>query len=105
LFIIRDGDANIITSDNLFLLQHHSLRYFGLNTPGVQVCVPITKNAFIVARNEKVKEGVFAADDQMVGLTNRELILSADRYFYSNVENILLVNECLSVYSYNINSY
>jgi hypothetical protein len=104
LFIVKDGDANIITSDNPFLLRHPSLRYFGLNTPGVQICVPITKDAFLVAINEKVEEGVFWADDQMIGLTNRELIRSADRYFYSCIEDVLLVDENLSIYSYNINS-
>lgn len=107
LHIVDDAKSNVITSDRPFILSHPNGGngfYFGLNTPKAEVCVPITKNAIVIARNERVAEGVFTASDQLIGLTNTKLILSADRFFYSSNNEILLVDDDISVYKHKIST-
>ena len=78
--------------------------YFGLNTSNIEICVPITSKAILIARNEQMKEGTFAATKELIGLTNTKLVLSANRFFYSKTEEILLVNDDISVYKHNIST-
>lgn len=97
-----------ITSDNPFLLSHPSGGkkgfYYGLNTPNIEICIPITKNSILIARNEKMREGTYLTTPKIVGLTNLKLILSARRYFFSSNVDILLVDDDLSIYKHNIRS-
>tara|TARA_Y100000588_G_C14001898_1_gene816085 strand:- start:21 stop:518 length:498 start_codon:yes stop_codon:yes gene_type:complete len=107
LHIIEDDDLNVITSDNPFILSHPEGGkgfYFGLNTSNIEVCVPITSKAILLARNEEMVEGVFAATKDLVGLTNTKLVLSSDQRFYSKTEEILLVDDEICAYTYNINT-
>jgi len=101
LHIVDDSNASVITSDRPFILSHSNGQkgfYFGLNTPNVELCVPITKNAIIIARNERMPEGVFSATEELIGLTNTKLIISADRFIYSSNTDILLLDGAKSVY-------
>ncbi|MBL8499322.1 MAG: DUF4238 domain-containing protein [Nitrosomonas sp.] len=105
LHLVDDAKARVITSDRPFLLSHPNGGrgfYFGLNTPNIEICVPITKSAIIIARNENITEGAFIATDELVGLTNTKLILSANRFFYSSNTDILLVDDNISVYKHKI---
>jgi hypothetical protein len=107
LYIIEDSDINTITSDNPFILSHPKGGngfYFGLNTPNVEICVPITKNAILIGRNEKINEGTYIARKEFVGLMNTKVILSANRFFYSKDTEILLIDDDLSVYKHNIST-
>ena len=78
--------------------------YFGLNTSNIEICVPITSNAILIARNEQMKEGTFSATKEIIGLTNTKLVLSANWFFYSKTEEILLVNDDISVFKHNIST-
>lgn len=105
LHIIEEPDENVVTSDRPFLLSHPRGGkgvYFGLNTPQIEICVPITRSAIIVARNEPFDEGVYVADRKLVGLTNTKLILSASRFFYSSGVDISLVDNDINVFKKNI---
>ncbi|MGI2887498.1 DUF4238 domain-containing protein [Vibrio fluvialis] len=107
LHIIEDDDLNVITSDNPFILSHPKGGkgfYFGLNTSNIEVCVPITSKAILLARNEEMVEGVFAATKDLVGLTNTKLVLSSDQRFYSKTKEILLVDDEICAYTYNIST-
>ncbi|MBU0541037.1 MAG: DUF4238 domain-containing protein [Gammaproteobacteria bacterium] len=107
LHIVEDESLNVITSDKPFIMSHPKGRkgfYFGLNTSNIEICVPITSKAILIARNEQMKEGTFAATKELIGLTNTKLVLSANRFFYSKTEEILLVNDDISVYKHNIST-
>lgn len=107
LHIVENLDSNVITSDRPFLLSHPQGGknfYFGLNTPNIEICVPITRKAILIARNEKISEGVFKASNHLVGLTNTKLILSANRFFYSSNEDILLVDDDIVVHKHKIST-
>lgn len=105
LHVVEDVKSKVITSDRPFILSHPNGGkgfYFGLNTPKVQICVPISKNAIVIARNEEIAEGVFTASEQLIGLANTQLIISGDRFFYSCDDELLLVDDDLSVYKHKI---
>lgn len=107
LHIIEDDNLNVVTSDNPFILSHPKGRkgfYFGLNTSNVEICVPINSKAILTARNEKIKEGTFIASNKLIGLTNAKLILSTSRFFYSKTEEILLVDDDITVYKHNVST-
>jgi hypothetical protein len=107
LYIVEDESLNIITSDNPFIMSHPKGGkgfYFGLNTSNIEICVPITSKAILIARNEKMKQGAFTATKELIGLTNTKLVLSASRFFYSKTEEILLVDEDISVHKHNIST-
>ena len=107
LFIVEDESLNVITSDNPFIISHPKDGkgfYFGLNTSNIEICVPITSKAILIARNEKMKEGAFTATKELIGLTNTKLVLSASRFFYSNTEEILLGDDNISVHKHNIST-
>lgn len=107
LHIIEEDNYNVITSDNPFILSHPKARKgfnFGLNTSNVEICVPITSKAILIARNEKLKEGSFIASKELIGLTNTKLILSTNKFFYSKTEEILLVDDEISAYKHNIST-
>lgn len=105
LHVIEDDSLDVITSDKPFILSHPKGGkgfYFGLNTSNIEICVPITNKAILIARNEKMEEGTFTATQELVGLTNTKLALSARRFFYSKTEEIVLVDDEISVYKHNI---
>lgn len=107
LHIIEDSDDSCITSDRPFILSHPNGGkgfYFGLNTPNVEICVPITKNSILIAKNEEFDEGAFVASKQLIGLTNTKLILSASRFFYSSNSCILLVDDEIKVRKHDIDT-
>jgi len=107
LHIVKDESLNVITSDKPFIMSHPKGGkgfYFGLNTSNVEICVPITSKAILIARNEKMKEGAFTATKELIGLTNTKLVLSAGRFFYSKTEEVLLVDDDISVYKHNIST-
>jgi hypothetical protein len=107
LHIIEDANVNLVTSDNPFILSHPKGGngfYFGLNTSNIEICVPITNKVILIARNEEMNEGAFVASKELIGLTNTKLILSANRFFYSKTEEILLVDDDFSVYKHNIST-
>jgi hypothetical protein len=105
LYFIKESEFDVITSDDPFILSHPNAKegfYFGLNTPNIEICVPITRRAILIARNEPFEEGVFLADDRFVGLTNTKLILSASKFFYSSKPEIALVDDNISVCRHDI---
>lgn len=107
LHIIKDDDINVVTSDNPFILSHPKGGngfHFGLNTSNIEICVPITSKAILIASNEEMKEGSFVASKELIGLTNIKLILSTSRFFYTKTEDILLVDDDISTYIYNIST-
>ncbi len=107
LYVTDSLDCEVITSDNPFILYHPNRRkdfYCGLNTSNIEIWVPITRKAILVAKNEKIKEGVFLADERLIGLTNTRLIKSASRFFFSPTPEITLVDDDLNVYKYKISS-
>lgn len=107
LHIVEDESLDVITSDNPFVLSHPNGRkgfYFGLNTSNIEICVPITSKAILIAKNEQMKEGTFPATKEMIGLMNTKLALSAHRFFYSKTEEILLIRDDISVYKHSIST-
>jgi hypothetical protein len=107
LHIVKSDDFDVITCDDPFMLSHPRGRkgfYFGLNTPEVEICVPISRKAILLARNEPFEEGTFLANEKMVGLTNTKLILSTQRFFFTSTEEISLVNGDFNVYRHQITS-
>jgi hypothetical protein len=107
LYIVEDQSLNVITSDNPFVMSHPRGSEgfcFGLNTSNIEICVPITSKAVLIVGNEKMKEGTFKATKELIGLTNAKLILSANRFFYSKEEEILLVDGDITVYKHRINT-
>ena len=107
LHIIEDDNINVVTSDNPFILSHPKSGngfYFGLNTSNIEICVPITSKAILIARNEEMKEGSFVASKELIGLTNTKLILSTSKFFYTKTEDILLVDDDISTYIHNIST-
>ncbi len=105
LYLIRESEFDVITSDNPFILSHPDAKkgfYFGLNTPNIEICVPINRRAILIARNEPFEEGVFLADDKLIGLTNAKLILSTSRFYYSSKPKIILVDDNLCAYKHDI---
>ncbi|WP_429115544.1 DUF4238 domain-containing protein [Aeromonas veronii] len=107
LYIVDDENVNVLTSDNPFILSHPEGRpgfYFGLNTPRIEICVPISSKAILIAKNERINEGTFKASKEIVGLTNFKVISSADRYLYSTSEEVILVDDDLLIFSHNIRS-
>lgn len=106
LHIVQDSEYDVITSDDPFMLDHPNGGkglYFGLNTPNIEICVPITRKAILIARNETFKDGVVSNKDKLIGLTNTKLIVSASRFFYSSKPEILLVDDDINVYKHTIN--
>lgn len=107
LHIIEDINTNVITSDNPFILSHPNGSngfYFSLNMQNIEICVPITKKAVLIGRNEEMNEGTYLASKEFVGLTNTKLILSASRFFYSTNLEILLVDDDFNLYKHNIST-
>lgn len=107
LHFVDDAKANVITSDSPFILSHPyggKGFYYGLNTPNIEICVPITKRAIVIARNERMAEETFVATEKFIGLTNMKLMLSANRFFYSSNTDILLVDDDFSVYKRKIST-
>ena len=107
LHVVEDESLDVITSDNPFIMSHPKGGkgfYFGLNTSNIEICVPITSKAILIARNEEMKEGAFTATKEFIGLTNAKLVISANRFFYSKTEEILLVDDDISVYKHNIST-
>lgn len=105
LYIVKNSDLDVITSDNPFLLSHPNGGKnfdFGLNTSNIEICVPITRQAILIASNEPFEEGVFSASEKIVGITNTKLILSAKRFFYSSKPEIALVDDNFNVYKHSI---
>lgn len=107
LHVIDDESANFITSDRPFLLSHPKGGngfYFGLNTPDIEICVPITSKAVLIARNEEMNEGTFLAASELVGLTNKKITLTADKFFFTKNNEFLLVDNEFSVFKHKIST-
>lgn len=107
LHIVQESEYDVITSDRPFIMSHPNDGkgfYYGLNTPNIEICVPITRKAILIARNEPFEEGVFLAPDWFIGLTNTKLILSADKFFYASKLEIALVDDNINVYKHTVDS-
>lgn len=107
LHIVEDESLDVITSDNPFILSHPNRRegfHFGLNTSNIEICVPITSKAILIAKNEEMKKGTFSATKEIIGLMNTKIVLSANRFFYSKTEEILLIRDDLTLYKHNIST-
>ncbi|MBJ6354333.1 MULTISPECIES: DUF4238 domain-containing protein [unclassified Acinetobacter] len=108
LFVINEPDLYIIISDNPFVLTHpledEQNFSFGLNTPNIEILIPITKKAFIIAKNEPCNEISFIADKKLVALVNTKLLLNSHKYIYSCDDKILLLDSELKVYEHHIQS-
>jgi hypothetical protein len=107
LYVTDNSDINIITSDNPFIInltKGGNGFHYGLNTPNIEICVPITKNAFLIGRNEEMSEGTYIASKELVGLMNIKVISSASMFFYSKDTEVLLIDDDLSVFKHNINT-
>lgn len=105
LYIVNDPELDVITSDRPFILSHpneYEGFYFGLNTPNIEIRVPINRKTVLVARNEPIQDGVFQADDRFIGLTNKKLILNANRFFFTNKSEITLVDDNINVCKHEI---
>ncbi|AEV37215.1 hypothetical protein PSE_2707 [Pseudovibrio sp. FO-BEG1] len=103
LHIIESEEPNFIMCDRPFVLSHPNGgdgMYFGLNTPNIEICVPITRKVLLVAQNRAVKEEVFEANEQIVGLANTKQMISANKFFYTCDKSVLLINEDLSVHNH-----
>ncbi|MBS9847933.1 DUF4238 domain-containing protein [Vibrio alginolyticus] len=105
LYVVEDKDLNLVTSDCPFILSHPNggwRFHFGLNTPNIEICVPLTKKVLLIARNEPLQEGTFSATEQLIGLTNTKTILNANQYFYACNKNVLLVDDNISAHTHTI---
>lgn len=107
LHVIEDDSLNLITSDNPFILSQPGGGkgfYFGINTSNIEICVPITNKAILIARNEEIEERTFTATKELVGLINTKVALSARRFFYSKTEEIVLVDDDIALYKHTIST-
>ncbi len=88
---------DFVTSDRPFQLIHPSDNdrnfFYGLNTPGIQICIPINRNIMLIGVNEPFREDTLSADDKMVGIMNKILIEGADRFFYSSKSEIPIIDD------------
>jgi hypothetical protein len=107
LLISDDPNVNFITSDCPFLLMHpdSKLQYIGLNTKNIELSIPISKNAVLVGRNEKMNEGVFEANKKFVAAFNSNLITFTDRFFYSNQSKVYLLDNDGAPIVWDINKF
>jgi hypothetical protein len=96
LYVAIDSKFDVVTSDNPFMLSHPNAGrgfIFGLNTSNIEICVPLTRKTFLIARNEPFEEGTFRADDKSIGLANHKQITNANRFFFSSKPIIALVDD------------
>ena len=104
LYVINDDDINVVTSDNPFILCHPNVGnnfHFGLGAKNIEICVPLTKKAILICKNEPINEGTFIASKVLVALANTKIIFSANRFFYSPSDEFVLLDDDLNVYSHN----
>ena len=107
LYIAKNSNFDVVTSDNPFILTHpdgDKLEYFGLNTKNIEICIPINRRSILVGCNEVTKEGVFEATDKVIGLINTNLKNSANRFFYSSKPSVALLDDNLNIYTHDISS-
>jgi hypothetical protein len=107
LYINSNSAFDVITSDRPFILTHPKAGnnfYFGLNTPNIEIWLPINRNTILIGRNEPFEKTIFPSNDKLIGSMNIKLILSADQCFYSSKPEIVLVDEDTNVYKSVINS-
>ena len=107
LYTVDSSEYEVVTSDNPFILSHPKGGknfYYGLDTPNIELCVPINKKAILIGRNEPYDEGTYSADDKLIGLTNTKIILSANRFFYTSKQILALVDDDINVYKHDISS-
>ena len=105
LHILGESDLDFITSDRPFLLSHPNGGkefYFGLNTPNIEIWVPINRKAILIARNEPFTEGVFNAHEKLIGLANTKLIMSSNRFFFASKSEVVLVDDEINVYKHDV---
>lgn len=105
LHILQESDFDFITSDRPFLLSHPNGGkgfYFGLNTPNIEIWVPINRKAILIARNEPFTEGAFNAHEKLIGLANTKLIMSSNRFFFASKSEVVLVDDDINVYKHDI---
>lgn len=105
LYVIEDHDLNVITSDKPFVLSHPragSDFYYGLNTENIEICIPITRKAILIGKNEPIDEGTFIAPKELIGLANYKISRAANRFFYSAGSDVVLIDEDLGAYGYNV---
>jgi len=105
LYIINHSGFDVLTSDQPFILSHPRASnnfHFGLDTPQVEICVPINRKAILFGWNEPCKEGTLPANDTMVGLTNSKLAINSTRFLYSSKPKILLVDDDFNLIKHNI---
>lgn len=107
LCIVEDDEFDVITSDNPFVLSHelgaNERFFYGLNTKGIEICVPLNRKQFIIGSNEPLEERTYIADERLVGAVNMKIMLSSDRFFYSCKEKITLINQDLKPSKYLLN--
>lgn len=108
LFIINEPDLNFITSDNPFVLSHpyetHKNFYYGLNTPGVTLFVPISRKAALIGMNEPFEEGTYVANKKLVGSLNHEILLRAEKFCYTATPDICRIDSNGNPLKYKIKS-
>ena len=105
IHLIDDDELSLVVSDRPFLVTHPDGGpgfYFDIDTPNVEIYVPLHDRALLVGKNEISPVGVLTATPQLIGLVNTKLILSANRFFYSSRGNILLVDDNLDVYFHSV---
>jgi hypothetical protein len=97
LYNASNSAFDFVTSDHPFGLIHPNDRdkkfYFGLNTPGIQICIPINRNIILIGQNEPFREGTLSADDRLIAIMNKILIEGAGRFFYSSKSEIPVVDD------------
>lgn len=108
LYNASNSAFDFVTSDQPFRLIHprDSNRnfHFGLNTPSIQICIPINRNVILIGVNETLREGTLSADDRLIGIMNKVLIEGAGQFFYSSKPEIALVDNDNNVFKHAISS-
>ncbi len=108
LYNASNSAFDFVTSDQPFRLIHPNDRnrnfHFGLNTPGIQICIPINRKITLIGRNEPFREGTLSADDRFIGNMNKILIEGAGRSFFSSKSEIALVDDDNNVFKHAISS-
>ncbi|HDX8614397.1 TPA: DUF4238 domain-containing protein [Aeromonas dhakensis] len=100
---ISEPSQKFITSDNPCYISHRDMMkgiYLGLDTPENEICFPINKNMAVIARNEPCKQSTFKADEKFVSLLNTKIAGTAQRYFFTEEDSVLLLDKDMKTYEH-----
>lgn len=91
---------SVITSDAPFLLLNEKKHIYGLSTPGTYLLIPINKRCYLYGVTDKNNKGSTRVNAHAVASVNSLIINYCNRFFYSDVEEVHVLDESNKVIMY-----